>query len=255
MQDYGLVSVVMPTYNCQRFIEAAIQSVEAQTYPHWELIVVDDGSTDDTQSVVARMHDARIRYFRNAVHSGVAKARNFALRKAQGRWIAFLDSDDLWKTHKLERQLAFMTQHRVAFSYHQYEEISEDGQPLGIYVSGLRKVSVFHMYACCWPGCLTVMYDREVMGLIQIRAIERNNDTAMWLRAVRVAPCYLLPENLAQYRRRELSLTPKLLYERILAHYPLFRVAEAMNPVCAIFWTLMNVAGNAFKKVFYVRHS
>ena len=113
----------------------------------------------------------------------------------------------------------------------------------------LNSLAVFG----CWPGCLAVMYDAEKVGLIQIKDIRKNNDTAMWLKVVQKAPCYLLKENLARYRRRANSITPKPLWQRIWAHYPLFRVAEEMNPIAATFWTLMNVFGNAYKKIFYVK--
>ena len=110
------------------------------------------------------------------------------------------------------------------------------------------------MYACCWPGCLAVMYDAEKIGLVQIKDIKKNNDTAMWLKVVKKAPCFLLKENLARYRRRAVSITPKPLHKRIWAHYPLFHIAEDMNPIRATFWVIMNVFGNAYKKMFYVKH-
>ena len=131
--------------------------------------------------------------------------------------------------------------------------MSEDGKDLGVYVSGLRKVSRFQMYACCWPGCLTVMYDADKIGLIQVNDVKKNNDTAMWLKVVQKSPCFLLKENLARYRRRTDSITPKPLYKKILAHYPLFRVAEDMHPLRASFWVVVNVFGNSFKKLFYVK--
>lgn len=146
-----------------------------------------------------------------------------------------------------------MVDNGYAFTYHEYTEMTEDGIDNGVYVSGIKKVNVFNMYACCWPGCLSVMYDREKIGLIQIKDVRKNNDTAMWLKVVKKAPCYLLKENLARYRRRKGSITPKPIYQRIWAHYPLFRIAEEMNPVTATFWTLMNVFGNTFKKIFYVK--
>ena len=97
------------------------------------------------------------------------------------------------------------------------------------------------------------MYDRERIGLVQIKDVRKNNDTALWLKVVRKAPCYLLKENLARYRRRKVSITPKPLWKRIWAHYPLFHVAEEMNPLMATFWTMMNVVGNGWKKMFYVK--
>lgn len=255
MKDYGLVSIITPTWNCSRFICETIRSIQAQTYENWELIISDDCSTDDTNEVIEPylLKDNRIKYICNEKNSGAAITRNNALRVAKGKWIAFLDSDDLWMPEKLEKQVAFMAENGYAFSYHEYTEITEDGKDLGVYVSGIRKVSALDMFCCCWPGCLAVMYDHEKIGLIQINDVKKNNDTAMWLKVVRKAPCYLLKENLARYRRRKNSITPKPLWQRIWAHYPLFRKAEEMSPVLAAFWTLMNVAGNGVKKMFYVK--
>lgn len=252
-----LVSIITPSYNCARFITETIDSVRGQTYPNWEMIIVDDCSTDDTDQVVYPFleKDPRIRYYRNEVNSGAAVTRNNALRKAKGRWIAFLDSDDLWLPEKLEHQIKFMEENGYAFSYHEYTEISEDGKPLGVYVSGKRHVGRFDMFACCWPGCLSVMYDASAVGLIQINDVKKNNDTALWLKVIRKADCHLLKECLGKYRRRADSITPKPLRERIWAHYPLFRVAEGMNPMRSTFWVFLNVFGNAYKKLFYVKKS
>ncbi len=255
MQDYGLVSIITPSRECGKFIGETIRSVQAQTYQNWELLVQDDCSTDNTREVVATFaqEDSRIKYECNSACSGAAITRNNALRRASGRWIAFLDSDDLWLPEKLERQLVFMVENGYSFSYHEYTEMREDGTPLGVYVSGKKKVSKFDMFACCWPGCLTVVYDRDKVGLVQINDVRKNNDTALWLKVVRKSPCYLLRENLACYRRRANSITPKPLWQRLWAHYPLFRKAEELNPLSAIFWTLMNLFGNGVKKVFYVK--
>lgn len=256
MNDYGLVSIITPTWACAKFIGETIKSIQTQTYTNWELLIQDDCSTDGTDKVVKPFQemDSRIKYECNPKNSGAAITRNNALKRAKGRWIAFLDSDDLWLPEKLEKQLRFMVEHNYAFSYHEYTEMSEDGKDLGVYVSGIKKVSEFQMYACCWPGCLAVMYDAEKIGLIQIKDVKKNNDTAMWLKVVQKAPCYLLKENLARYRRRKVSITPKPLWKRIWAHYPLFHVAEEMNPLLATFWTLMNVVGNGWKKMWYVKH-
>lgn len=255
MKDYGLVSIITPTWNCAAFICETIRSIQVQTYENWELIISDDCSTDGTREVVRPYmdEDKRIKYICNEKNLGAAITRNNALKVAQGKWIAFLDSDDLWLPEKLEKQVAFMAENGYAFSYHEYTEMTEDGRDLGVYVSGIKKVSKFDMYTCCWPGCLAVMYDHEKIGLIQINDIKKNNDTAMWLKVVQKAPCYLLKENLARYRRRKNSITPKQLWQRVWAHYPLFRVAEEMNPVTATFWTMMNVIGNGVKKMLYVK--
>lgn len=251
-----LISIIMPTYKCGRYIADSIKSVQVQTYQNWELIIVDDCSGDDTIDIVQRiqLEDKRIRLFENNINSGAAICRNKALREAKGRWIAFLDSDDLWEPTKLEKQIKFMEDNDYAFTYHEYVEIDEGNYELGVQVSGKGYVGKFDMYSCCWPGCLSVMYDVSKIGLIQIADIKKNNDTAMWLKVIRKADCYLLPEVLGKYRRRTNSITPKPIWQRIWAHYPLFRIAEEMNPVFATFWVIMNVFGNAYKKWKYVKH-
>ena len=257
MKDFGLVSIITPSWNCGKFLEKTIMSIQAQTYSNWELVFQDDCSTDDTKEIVTRFaaEDDRILYDSNFQNLGAAITRNIALKKAKGKWIAFLDSDDLWMPQKLEKQLRFMVENNYAFTYHEYTEINEDGRARGVYVSGIKKVNTFAMLTCCWPGCLTVMYNAQQIGLVQVKDVGKNNDTAIWLKIVRKAPCYLLKENLACYRRRKGSITPHSLSKRIWAHYPLFRISEDMNPITSVFWTLANVIGNGIKKVFYVKKS
>lgn len=249
-----LVSIIMPTFNCGRFIGESIDSVLAQTYTDWELLIVDDCSTDNTKEVVQSYPDKRIHYFCNDKNSGAAVTRNRALREAKGKYIAFLDSDDLWLPEKLEKQIAFMEKNRYAFTYHEYDEIDEQSKPIGIHVSGKKHVCIFDMYACCWPGCLSVMYDSEVIGLVQIADIKKNNDSAMWLQVIKKADCYLMPENLALYRRRKGSITPTSIWKKISWHYILFHDGDGMNPIASVFWMCMNIAGNGFKKLFYVKN-
>ena len=183
-----LVSIIMPSYNTANYIAASIQSVLDQTYQNWELLLVDDCSTDDTDAVVAPfLSDARIRYLKNEQNSGAAISRNRALREAKGRWIAFLDSDDLWEPQKLEKQLTFMQEHDYHFSYTNYIEIDENSAPNGRSVTGPKKITKSGMYNFCWPGCLTVMYDAEAVGLIQIADIRKNNDYAMLMKVCQKA--------------------------------------------------------------------
>ena len=247
------ISIIMPTYNCGRFIEESIRSVIAQTYTNWELLIVDDCSTDDTEEKVALFNDPRIHYVKNDRNLGAALTRNKALKMANGRYIAFLDSDDLWMPEKLAHQLAFMEKHHYAFTYHEYTEIDEESKPIGIHVSGKKHVRYFDMKCCCWPGCLSVMYDADTIGLIQIPDIRKNNDSAMWLQAIRKADCYLLTEDLAQYRRRKGSITPTSIWKKIGWHYILFRLGANMNPFASVFWMCANIIGNSYKKIFYVK--
>lgn len=248
-----LVSIIMPTYNCGRFIRESIDSVLAQTYQVWELIIVDDCSADNTAQVVSQYTDPRIHYLRNEQNMGAALTRNRALREAKGRYVAFLDSDDLWLPEKLEKQVAFMQQSGYSFTYHEYTEIDEASKPLGVYVSGQKKVDKWGMMSCCWPGCLSVMYDAQIIGLIQIPNIKKNNDSAMWLQIIQKANCYLLPESLALYRRRKGSITPTSVWKKIGWHYILFREGAKMNPIASFFWMSANIIGNSYKKLFYVK--
>ena len=128
----ALVSVIMPSYNTGRFIGESIESVMAQSYSEWELIIVDDCSTDDTDMVVSGyLADGRIRYLKNEKNSGTAVSRNRALREAKGKWIAFLDSDDVWEPEKLQRQIAFMNENGCHFTYTNYVEMDEKSQLTG----------------------------------------------------------------------------------------------------------------------------
>lgn len=250
-----LVSIIMPSYNTANYIAASIQSVLDQTYQNWELLLVDDCSTDDTDAVVAPfLSDARIRYLKNDRNSGAAISRNRALREAKGRWIAFLDSDDLWYPTKLEAQLRFMQEHGYHFSYTNYEEINEAGAQTGVLVSGPKRITRTGIYNFCWPGCLTVMYDAEAIGLIQIADIRKNNDYAMWLKVCQKADCYLLDTCLAQYRRgRTGSISSHHIAAMVSWHYKLFRNAENNSPMIALTLTARNLFWGLYKKVRYVK--
>ena len=248
----------MPSYNTGRFIAESIQSVLAQTYTNWELIIVDDASTDNTDEVVENLkcHCERseaISYLKNAQNSGAAVSRNRALAQAKGKWIAFLDSDDLWVPEKLEKQLKFMVENGYAFSYTRYEIMDEGGKSLGILVGGPKCITKTGMFNYCWPGCLTVMYNREVVGDIQIADIRKNNDYAVWLKACRKAHCYLLPEQLASYRKRGGSISNHSHIALIKWHYKLYREAEGLNSVISLWITTRNLFFGVWKKFRYVR--
>lgn len=249
-----LVSIIMPSYNTAKYIAETVQSVLAQTYQNWELIIVDDCSTDDTDEVVKPfLSDSRIRYLKNEKNSGAAVSRNRALREAKGKWIAFLDSDDLWMPEKLEKQIAFMKENGYHFSYTDYMEIDEASRPNGKTVTGPKKITKAGMFNYCWPGCLTVMYDAETVGLIQIADIKKNNDYAMWLKACKKADCYLLDESLAKYRKRTGSISNHGYMKLVKWHYKLFREAENQNPVSSIVLTMRNLFFGVIKKIKYVK--
>lgn len=254
MQTTDMVSIVMPSYNTGKYIKEAIESVLAQSYSYWELIIVDDRSTDDTDDVIGQyLADARIHYIKNDTNSGAAVSRNRALREAKGKWIAFLDSDDLWEPDKLQKQISFMRENDYHFSYTNYIEIDEKSVPNGTKVTGPKCISRHGMYNYCWMGCLTVMYDAETVGLIQIADIKKNNDYAMWLKVCKKVNCYLLDETLASYRKRSGSISNHGYMKLIKWHYKLYRDAEKNNPVLSFLLTMRNLFFGVIKKIIYVK--
>lgn len=252
MQDWGLVSIITPTWGCGQYIAETIKCVLAQTYTDWELLVQDDCSIDGTYAEVkAYLNDSRIKYECNDKNSGAAVTRNNALRRARGRWIAFLDSDDLWEPTKLEKQVRFMRDNGYAFSYTRYQEIDQSGKPYNVEIGGPMHVSKMGMYAYCWPGCLTVMYDASKVGLIQIADIKKNNDYAMWLKVCRKADCYLLNECLAKYRIRSGSISNHSYAAMVKWHYRLFKDTAGMNTAVSVILTMVNLICGAYKKIVY----
>lgn len=249
-----MVSIIMPSYNTGRFIAESIESVLKQTYKNWELIIVDDCSTDNTDEIVkGYLEDSRIRYLKNKKNAGAAVSRNRALREAKGKWIAFLDSDDLWMPKKLEQQILFMKKKGCHFSYTNYIEIDEDSNNLGRMVTGPKRITKAGMYRYCWPGCLTVMYDASYVGLIQIEDIRKNNDYAMWLKVCKEADCYLFNKTLAKYRKRTGSISNHRYIKLIEWHYKLFREADDKGLLMSLILTGRNMLYGFFKKVNYVK--
>lgn len=249
-----LVSIIMPNYNGEKYLKETLDSVLNQTYENWELLFVDDCSTDRSVEIVKSYKDSRIKLLLNETNSGAATSRNYALREAKGKWIAFLDSDDLWTNDKLEKQVEFMEKNAYSFSYTKYEEIDGNSNKLNKVVFGPLKINKRKMFRYCWVGCLTVMYDREKVGLIQIDSdIAKRNDYAIWLKVSPKADCCLLPEVLAKYRRREGSMSNQSKLSLVKYHYRLFRISENKSVLGAAFCTLRNLFYGVIKKIWYVK--
>ncbi len=249
-----LVSIITPSYNTAPFIPQTIQCVLDQTYTNWEMIIVDDCSLDNTDEVVKPyLEDTRIKYLKNEVNSGAAVSRNRALREAKGKWIAFLDSDDLWKPEKLEKQIMFMERNGYHFSYTKYAEIDEDGKSLGVIWTGPKKVGKARMAMFNYMGCLTVMYDRDLVGLIQIADLKKRNDYALWVKVVKKCSAYLLDDNLATYRIRSGSIMnrEKNPLNRMKFNYELWHVSEGKTKVASWLLTGINIVFGTAKKLIY----
>ncbi len=249
--EEGLVSIIMPSWNTGSYIKESIKSVIAQTYENWELIIVDDCSTDETDKIIEGIKDKRIKYLKNEKNIGAALSRNRAICESKGEWIAFLDSDDLWNPEKLEKQISFMNENEYVFSYHDYEKIDEKSKPLNIYVTGPNIVTMRKMYNYGYPGCLTFMYNAKFMGLIQIRDIKKNNDYAILLKLCKKSDCYLLKENLAQYRIRKKSISHDKLFRKLKSHYDLFHLCDDKNALIALWYAFWNLFFGMLKKQKY----
>jgi glycosyltransferase involved in cell wall biosynthesis len=231
-----------------------------QTYTNWELLIQDDCSTDSTALLIRPIveADTRIKYQKNSHNSGAAITRNNALRRAKGKWIAFLDSDDLWMHDKLAKQISYMIEHNYAFTYTQSEYINECGTKLNILETGPKEVGYRKLLFFNFLSTCSVVYNRDDIGLIQIPDLKKRNDYAMWLMIARKVPCRLLAENLAKYRIRttgNLSGKSKgVIGQRdlLLSHYKMFRQSENYNPLTAWLLVGVNIVGYIWKRCLYV---
>lgn len=248
----GLVSIIMSSYNSDMYISNTIKTIIAQTYADWELIIVDDCSTDRTVDIINSFNDSRIKLFFNEKNNGAAISRNRALREAKGKWIAFQDSDDIWHPEKLERQLDFMLENGYSFSCTDYR-IRLNGEWLPYVNNGPMVINKKKMYNYCYFSTITVMYEREKIGLVQIENLRKNNDYAMWLKVIEKSNCYRLPECLSFYIKHEGSISSGKKTKLIKWHYLLFRVGQKRTPLTSVLLTCNNMIHGAIKKIKYRR--
>ena len=215
---------------------------------------MDDCSTDNTDEAVAPfLSDKRIKFLHNDKNCGAALTRNYALREAQGEWIAFLDSDDLWDSKKLELQLDFMKTHGYMLSYTEYEKIDENSNALKVFVSGPDIVNVWKMYRYDYIGQLTMIYNAKHFGVIQIKDIKKNNDYAIRLQLFKKpgAEAHLLRENLAKYRVRKQSISHDKFIKKFRSHYDLFHYCDGKPGIIALFLSCRNMWFGLLKKKNY----
>lgn len=204
-----LVSIITPSYNCENFVAETILSVMSQSYEVWEMIIVDDGSTDNSISIINEFvkKDPRIKLIINECNEGAAASRNKAIDYSAGKYIAFLDSDDLWLPDKLEKQLAFMKKNNYSFSYTAYDKIDKVGQVSGR-IGVPDRVSYSDLLKMCSIGCLTAMYGTEYFGKVYMPLIRKRQDLGLWLRLLKKTDyAYGMNETLAQYRVRTDSIS------------------------------------------------
>ena len=238
----SLVSIVMPVYNCEDIISETLDCLLEQTYTNWELNAVDDCSTDRSAEIIKAYaeKDPRIRYFRLEKNSGAAVARTRSMAEANGKYLAFLDSDDYWLPEKLAKQIAFMEAGDYAFTCTDYAWIDEQGNLSGRVIKCRKKCSYTHSVWYNPIGNSTVILDKEKVGTPVVPDIRKRNDYALWLMLLRtkVDFAYGLQEILSYYRVREGSLSKNKI-KLIKPMYKLFREVEHFSVVHAAFQTAM----------------
>ncbi|MDE1489882.1 glycosyltransferase family 2 protein [Xenorhabdus bovienii] len=199
INNEDLVSVIMPCYNSGEYIEQSIQSVLSQNYINFELIIIDDYSSDNSVEKIKKFHDKRIKLIVSKKNGGAGISRNIGIEQAKGRFIAFLDSDDLWKPNKLKDQINFMKENNFSLTYSRYQKFCTEG--LGKVITPPSTTTYKKLLYCNVIGCLTAIYDTKQLGKHYMPLIRKRQDMGLWLnilKTCKIAYCY--PENLAYYR-------------------------------------------------------
>jgi len=237
-QTTPLISVITPAYNAEKFIQETIESVLAQVYTNWEMIIVDDCSTDKTVKYIKNYEkeDSRIKLFQLETNSGSAVARNTAMRHASGKYIAFLDSDDLWYPEKLRKQVVFMQEKDIAFSFTKYIRMEEDGTLRNAISRAPESVGYHDLMKHCVIGCLTVMIDKEKIGSLEMVDIRTRQDYVYWLTITKMGyRAYGFPEVLAKYRSVDNSISSNKLKAAKRQWY-VYREIEKQNLLKSIYY-------------------
>lgn len=231
------VSIITPSYNSKAFIRATIDSVKAQSFQNWEMIIVDDCSSDNSVEVIQSFadQDPRIKLIQLTENSGAAVARNKGIEAAKGRYIAFLDSDDAWSPDKLEKQLAFMQANDYPFTFAAYDKVDEAGKVFG-HVGVPDKVTYSDLLKSCSIGCLTAMYDTEFFGKVYMPLIRKRQDLGLWLELLKKTKyAYGLNETLGLYKVRPDSISANKKSAALFT-WRLYRDVEKLNMFFASYY-------------------
>ena len=248
------VSIITPSYNSSQYTGRTIDSIRSQTYQDWELIIIDDCSTDQSRDVIQYYvnQDSRIKLICLEGNSGAAVARNVGIENAIGRFIAFLDSDDTWHPEKLEKQIAFMLQHNYALSYTQYHQVNENGETIGnLYFP--EKTHYYALLKTCTIGCLTAMYDTAKIGKVYFPLIRKRQDFALWLKILKqVEYAYCVPEDLASYTVRSDSISANK-WKAAQYNWRLYRDIEKLTFLSSFYYfshyAIRGIIRSKFKRI------
>ena len=253
--DKSLVSIITPTFNSEKFIAETIQSVKNQTYENWEMIIVDDCSSDETFSIISNFskNDNRIKIHQLKNNSGAGVARNEGVNLATGRFISFLDSDDLWKPSKLKKQVEFLISNNLPLTFSFYERINEEGKPLNEIVKCPKKLHYFQLFFCNYVGNLTGIYDVTYFGKINISSIRKRQDWVMWLSILKKTKIAIpIPESLAYYRVRVNSISASK-YDLLKHNFSVYRNYHKLNIVMSILCMIGFLFTQIIIKPFYIK--
>lgn len=246
--DQDLVSIITPAFNAAAYVESTIASVQAQSHAHWEMLIVDDCSSDNTVEIVERAAalDPRVRLIRQRQNGGPAAARNSALDAAKGRWIAFLDSDDLWLPQKLESQLAFQRSHSAKVTFTAFRRITADGRQTGHFINIPERVDYRQLLGNTAIATSTVVVDREISGEFRMKAMYYD-DFGCWLDLLRGGDiAFGLQSDLMRYRvvSQSVSRNKKNSAYQVWRTY---RTVEGLGSLRAS-WYFVNYAVNGYLK-------
>lgn len=250
------VSVIMPTYNCGQYIAESVDSVLAQSFTDWELQIVDDCSTDNTYEILQPYlkRYPNINYHRLDKNGGPAVARTEAIRRANGKYCAFLDSDDLWTPDKLEKQLAFMEKTGAEFSCTAYRRMDADGNDLHVVMVPPEKTDYAKCIRLSCPiGNLTAMYNCEALGKIEVPPIKKRNDFALWLQILKKTRyCYGMEDVLGYYRLGRSGSVSKNKIKLARHHWQLYHEIEGHGILRSVYdmgcWAFVKGTGIGLDK-------
>ena len=233
------VSIIVPMYNAEKFIGKTIESVLAQTYQNWEMLIMNDVSTDNSLAIVSlyAKKDERIKIVNTEKNVGVVKGRNFLIDLASGKYIAFLDADDYWHNEKLEKQIKFMKEKNASISYTEYTRVKENEEKINDVIIK-EEISYNDMLKNNYLGCLTVIYDAEKIGKRYFKELEKNEDYVLWLEIVKdVNTIYGLKENLAYYRVLDNSRSSNKV-KTAKVRWEIYRKIEKLSLLKSIYYFL-----------------
>ncbi len=244
------MSIIMPCYQAENYVAQAIESVIAQTYLSWELIVVDDGSFDGSREIIeVFLSDKRIKYIGLDKNTGVANARNVGLEHAKGRYISFLDADDVWLKEKLEREIAFLLSNDIYVTCSSYYVINETGRIIS-QRQAKPRVTYNDMLKSNEIGNLTGIYDTLKFGKVYFKQMP-HEDYIMWLAIIKKEKfVYTLPEYLAKYRVSRKSISANK-FKTLIWQWRIYRYL-GFNSICSGYYLVFYVWNGVKKNMFRI---